>query len=389
MRCSAERGPTTEDLAWFSIQDSHVGSPVTDTALPQYISVSALNRKVKTTVEANPQLRSIWVIGELSNVRRNTTEHLFPRLKDEKSEIGLVIWGSVVAKFASIIKDGAKVLVRGDVRVYEARGTYQLYVDEIREFGVGELWARFEALKKKLEGEGLFKQKRPLPAFPRVIGVVTSLSGAAVQDILRNLTGRFPPVRIIVCPVQVQGAGAAQDVANGIDAMNDLNEPRPEVLIVGRGGGSLEDLWAFNEEVVARALFASKIPTISAVGHQTDVTIADFVADHRSATPTEAAVDAVPDQLALLDQLDEAQRSLVEEMGEVLDNLEERLAHDVELLESLNPQKVLDRGYSVVTKGGKAVGSVSGLREMDEIGITMSDGSVDATVDQVTSTRSS
>jgi exodeoxyribonuclease VII large subunit len=222
-----------------------------------------------------------------------------------------------------------------------------------------------------------------------VIGVVTSLSGAAVQDILRNLTGRFPPIRVVVCPVQVQGAAAAQDVADGIQVMNELTEPRPEVLIVGRGGGSLEDLWAFNEEVVARALFASNIPTISAVGHQTDVTIADFVADHRSATPTEAAVDAVPDQQALLDQLDETQRSLAEEMGEVLDNLEERLAHDVELLESLNPKKVLDRGYSVVTKRGKAVGSVSGLRKTDEIGITMRDGSVEATVDSVRPARSS
>jgi exodeoxyribonuclease VII large subunit len=352
-------------------------------ATPTYLSVSDLNRRVKLTVQANHELRSIWVVGELSNVRKNTTEHLFPRLKDAKSEIGLVIWGSVVAKYAGIIKDGAKVLIRGDVRVYEARGAYQLYVDEIRQFGVGELWARFEALKKKLEDEGLFKQKRPTPSFPRVVGVVTSLSGAAVQDILRNLTGRFPPIRVIVCPVQVQGAAAAEDVADGIRALNKLSDPRPDVLIIGRGGGSLEDLWAFNEEAVARALFASMIPTISAVGHQTDVTIADFVADRRAATPTEAAVDAVPDQRALLDQLDETQRSLVEEMGEVLDNLEERLAHSAELLESLNPRRILDRGYAVVMKGGKAVGSASGIQKADEIGITMRDGTVDATVDTV------
>ena len=350
---------------------------------PQYISVSALNRKVKTTVEANREFHSIWVLGELSNVRKNTTEHLFPRLKDEKSEIGLVIWGNVVAKFAGILKDGAKVLVHGDVRVFEPKGAYQLYVDQVREFGVGELWARFEALKARLESEGLFKQKRPLPSFPKVVGVVTSLSGAAVQDILRTLTSRFPPIRIVVCPVQVQGEAAAQDVADGIRVMNGLTNPRPDVLIVGRGGGSLEDLWAFNEEVVARALFASAIPTISAVGHQTDVTIADFVADHRSATPTEAAVVAVPDQQALLDQLTEAQRALVEDMGEAVNNLEERLAHDTELLESLNPRSVLDRGYSVVMKEGRAVGSVAGLRESDEIGITMRDGTVDATVDSV------
>lgn len=212
---------------------------------------------------------------------------------------------------------------------------------------------------------------------------MTSLSGAVIQDILRNLTGRFPPIHVVVCPVQVQGAAAAQDVADGIRAMNKLNDPRPDVLIVGRGGGSLEDLWAFNEEVVARALFASKIPTISAVGHQTDVTIADFVADRRAATPTEAAVDAVPDQQALLEQLDDTQRSLVDEIGEVLDNLEERLAHNAELLQSLNPRRVLERGYSVVTKAGRAVESVSNLRKTDEIGITMRDGAVDATVESV------
>ena len=165
--------------------------------------------------------------------------------------------------------------------------------------------------------------------------------------------------------------------------MNMLTDPRPDVLIVGRGGGSLEDLWAFNEEVVARALFASRIPTISAVGHQTDVTIADFVADRRAATPTEAAVDTVPDQRALLDQLDEMQRSLVEGIGEVLDNLEERLAHNAELLESLNPRRILDRGYAVVMKGGRAVGSSSGLRKADEIEIAMCDGRVDATVETV------
>lgn len=350
---------------------------------PTYISVSDVNRRVKLTVEANPELRSIWVVGELSNVRKNTTEHLFPRLKDEKSEIGLVIWGSVAAKYAEIIKEGAKVLIHGDVRAYEARGAYQLYVDEIRQFGIGELWARFEALKRKLEDEGLFRQKRPIPPFPKVVGVLSSLSGAALQDILRNLTNRFPPIHVIVCPVQVQGAAAAEDIADGIRTMNMLTDPRPDVLIVGRGGGSLEDLWAFNEEVVARALFASRIPTISAVGHQTDVTIADFVADRRAATPTEAAVDTVPDQRALLDQLDEMQRSLVEGIGEVLDNLEERLAHNAELLESLNPRRILDRGYAVVMKGGRAVGSSSGLRKADEIEIAMCDGRVDATVETV------
>jgi exodeoxyribonuclease VII large subunit len=275
------------------------------------------------------------------------------------------------------------VLVRGTVRVYEAKGAYQLYVDDIREFGVGELYARFEALKKKLEQDGLFEQKRPLPPFPKIIGVVTSLSGAVIQDILRNLQGRYPPIRVIIIPVQVQGAAAADDVAAGIESVNQLVEPKPDLLIVGRGGGSIEDLWAFNEEVVARALFASRIPTISAVGHQTDFTIADFVADRRAATPTEAAVDAVPDLEELLEGLNGAQRSLVDEMGELLEALEERTEHAADLLTSLNPRRILQRGYSVVTKEGKSVGSVSGLREGDKIGIIMHDGSAAAKVSEV------
>lgn len=352
--------------------------------MPGFVSVSDLNKKVKQTVETSRALRSVWVVGELSNVRPNTTEHLFPRLKDDKSEIGLVIWGSVVAKYVSIIKEGARVLAHGSVQVYAPRGTYQLYVDELREFGIGDLYARFEALKKKLEEEGLFEQKRALPKFPRVIGVVTSLTGAVIKDILRNLTTRYPPIRVIVVPVQVQGAAAADDIADGIRAANKLAEARPDVLIVGRGGGSLEDLWAFNEEVVARALFASGIPTISAVGHQTDFTIADFVADHRSATPTEAAVYAVPDQEGLLERVDESQNSLVQEMGEVLENLEERVAHDAELLESLNPKRILERGYSVVVKDGKPIISVAALHKADEVGITMHDGTANATVTGVT-----
>ena len=275
------------------------------------------------------------------------------------------------------------MLVRGTVRVYEAKGAYQLYVDDIREFGVGELYARFEALKKKLEQDGLFEQKRPLPPFPKIIGVVTSLSGAVIQDILRNLQGRYPPIRVIIIPVQVQGAAAADDVAAGIESVNQLVEPKPDLLIVGRGGGSIEDLWAFNEEVVARALFASRIPTISAVGHQTDFTIADFVADRRAATPTEAAVDAVPDLEELLEGLNGAQRSLVDEMGELLEALEERTEHAADLLTSLNPRRILQRGYSVVTKEGKSVGSVSGLREGDKIGIIMHDGSAAAKVSEV------
>jgi exodeoxyribonuclease VII large subunit len=354
-----------------------------DSAVPTYVTVSDVNRQVKETVGANRALRSIWVVGELSNVRKNASAHLFPRLKDDKAEIGLVVWSSVVEQFSPLIKDGAKVLVHGSIRVYEAKGAYQLYVDDIREFGIGELYAKLEQLKTKLKDEGLFDQKRALPPFPRVVGVVTSLTGAVIQDILGNLSSRYPPVRVIVAPVQVQGVGAGADVAAGIQAMNRLVDPKPDLLIVGRGGGSMEDLWAFNEEVVARALFASRIPTISAVGHQTDFTIADFVADHRAATPTEAAIDAVPDLDELLGRLDESQRSLVGEMGEVLEGLEERTGHAANLLTSLDPQRILLRGYSIVASGGKVLTSVSGLNRGDDLSITMGDGSVEASVDSV------
>jgi exodeoxyribonuclease VII large subunit len=350
------------------------------TTSPAYITVSDLNRKVKQTLAENRQLQSVWVVGELSNVRKNVSPHLFPKLKDEKSEIGLVIWGDIAEEFAPVIKEGAKVLVHGTVRVYEPRGVYQVYVDEVRELGLGELFAKFEELKKKLKAEGLFEQKRDLPKFPQVVGVVTSETGAVIHDIIRNLTGRFPPVHVVVAPVQVQGQGAAEDIASGIRALNALKDRRPDLLIVGRGGGSLEDLWAFNEEAVARALFESKIPTISAVGHQTDFTIADFVADRRAATPTEAAVDAVPDKGLLLQELANTEESLANEVVSVIEGLEERAARAADLLESLNPERILHRGYSVVTLHEKHVTSITQISAGDSVSILMQDGSFDSEV---------
>jgi exodeoxyribonuclease VII large subunit len=354
---------------------------------PSYISVTELNRKVSKTLEANRDLRSVWVVGELSNVRPSNSPHLFPRLKDETSEIGLVIWGNVVDTYRELIKEGARVLVLGKVRVFERRGVYQLYVDEVREFGVGELYARFEALKKQLKEQGLFDQKREIPKFPTIVGVVTSPTGAVIQDILRNLLDRYPPIRVIIAPVQVQGEGAARDIAAGIAALNRLVDSRPDVLIVGRGGGSVEDLWAFNEEDVARALFSSRIPTISAVGHQTDFTIADFVADRRAATPTEAAVVAVPDKDAVLEHLGAGQQALIDALADILHTLEERVERDAALLETLDPRGILQRGYSIVVKDGNPIGSVARLHLGDGIDITMRDGEIGATVRQVSRRR--
>lgn len=381
-------GPTKIDLPAWRFSKVDVSDHTSGTAqesgralgTPDYITVSELNKKVKVTLAGNRELQSVWVVGELSNVRKNVSPHLFPKLKDERSEIGLVIWGDVVETFASVIKEGAKVLVHGVVRVYEPRGVYQVYVDEVRELGIGELYLKFEDLKKKLKAEGLFDQKRELPRFPKVVGVVTSETGAVIHDILRNLTGRYPPIQVVVAAVRVQGQGAAEEIAAGIQSLNALEELRPEVLIVGRGGGSLEDLWAFNEEAVARALFASKIPTVSAVGHQTDFTISDFVADRRAATPTEAAVAVVPDKERLLQQLAEARESLATEMDRILDELEEQTARAADLLESLNPAKILQRGYSVVIHGDTHVTSISQLTVGDAVSVLMKDGSFDGNV---------
>lgn len=357
--------------------------PSVQGSAPEFVSVTDLNRRVKQILETQQGLRSVWVLGELSNVRKSSSPHMFLKLKDQGSEIGLVLWGHVAEKFRDLLKEGAKVLVLGDVRVYEPRGVYQLYVDEVRAFGIGDLYARFEDLKRKLKDEGLFDQKRSLPAFPRVVAVITSPTGAAIRDILRNLTQRFPPARIILVPVQVQGEGAAEDIASGIRAANLLRTPRPDILIVGRGGGSIEDLWAFNEEVVARALFESAIPTISAVGHETDFTIADFVSDHRAATPTEAAVDAVPDKGQLLERLDNLQRGLVREVVILLRALEEKVERDADLLASLDPKLVLQRGYSIVAKEGVAIASVSEIQVGDGLAITMKDGEVGVTANRV------
>jgi len=378
-RASEKDGP---DRTNGTTQESGpaVGTPV-------YITVSELNRKVKMTIAGNRELQSVWVVGELSNVRKNVSPHLFPRLKDGRSEVGLVIWGDVVETFASVIKEGAKVLVHGVVRVYEPRGVYQVYVDEVRELGIGELYVKFEELKKKLKAEGLFDQKRELPRFPKIVGVVTSETGAVIHDILRNLTGRYPPIQVIVAAVQVQGQGAAEDIVGGIQALNALEAPRPDVLIVGRGGGSLEDLWAFNEEVVARALFASKIPTVSAVGHQTDFTIADFVADRRSATPTEAAVDVVPDKETIFRRLADTRESLVTDMDRFLDELEEETARVADLLESLNPAKILQRGYAVVSHGETHVTSISELSVGDAVSVLVKDGSFEGDVKRLRRVR--
>ena len=258
-----------------------------------YITVSQINHFIKTIFDGNPYLQKIHLKGEISNFKRHTSGHLYLTLKDEESRISAIMFRSATASLKFVPEDGMNVLVTGRISVYPAGGNYQIYIDKMEVDGLGNLYVEFEKLKKKLQQEGLFDpaHKKEIPAFPRKIGIVTAPTGAAIKDILSTIKRRFPICETILFPALVQGASAASDVAKKIEIANTYDI---DVLIVGRGGGSIEDLWAFNEEIVARAIYNSHVPVISAVGHEVDVTIADFVADKRAPTPTGAAEMAVP-----------------------------------------------------------------------------------------------
>src|SRR5271166_2090731 len=272
-------------------------------AHPQALSVSQLVRRVRETLETN--LDECWVTGEISNARIAPSNHFYFTLKDPGSTINVVMFRSAFRRMRFKANEGMEVIVRGRVSLYEPRGSLQFYAEEIEPRGVGALQVAFEQLKQQLASEGLFdpSRKKPLPFMPRTIGIVTALRSAAIRDIVTIILGRFPNVRIIVRSALMQGTGAASDVAEALDDLNRHGES--EVIIVGRGGGSLEDLWAFNEEAVARAIDRSRIPIISAVGHEIDYTIADFVADARAATPTAAAQMVVPELAELKERVED------------------------------------------------------------------------------------
>jgi exodeoxyribonuclease VII large subunit len=271
------------------------------------LTVGDLTHRIKGTIEDG--IPYVWVAGEISNYKgAGPSGHHYFTLKDEESQIPCAMWRGSAARLRFRPENGTEVIAGGRVEVYLPHGKYQLIVDQMEPKGVGALQLRFEQLKEKLQGEGLFDpaRKRPLPFLPRKLALVTSPTGAAVQDMIRTIRTRCPAIHVVVYPVRVQGEGAAQEIAAAISHLN-LAMPDIDVMIVGRGGGSIEDLWAFNEEVVARAIHASRIPVISAVGHETDTTISDFVADVRALTPTDGAVRAVPrlDELVLaLEDLD-------------------------------------------------------------------------------------
>ena len=261
--------------------------------MTEYLSVSQLTKYLKLKFDRDPYLERVYLTGEVSNFRRRPTHQYFS-LKDEKAVIQATIWGGVYKKLGFELEEGMKINVIGRVQLYEPSGSYSIVIEKAQPDGVGALAIRFEQLKKALAQEGLFNPewKQVLPQFVQKIGVITSPSGAVIKDIITTVSRRFPGVEIVLYPTKVQGDGAAQEVAANIQAANQRDDL--DVLIVGRGGGSIEDLWAFNEEIVVRAIFESRIPIISSVGHETDTTLADFVADRRAATPTAAAELATP-----------------------------------------------------------------------------------------------
>ena len=305
-----------------------------------YLSVKALTKYIKKKFDADPHLRDVYVKGELSNVKIHSSGHIYFTLKDNAARLPAVMFAANARSVKFKPESGMTVLIRGDVTVYEASGQYQLYAQSMQPDGIGDYYLAFEQLKKKLAEEGFFNSahKKPLPRFPKKIAVVTAPTGAAVRDIIITLNRRYPMANVTIFPTLVQGEQATRSIVESIQA---ANRSHFDVMIVGRGGGSIEDLWAFNEEAVARAIFDSRIPIISAVGHETDTTIADFVADLRAATPTAAAELAVPSRTELLEKVINQQSG----MYRVISNLLQRERTALSKLAASMPFAYPDRLY--------------------------------------------
>ncbi len=364
------------------------------------VSVTQLNEYISRVLSTDPLLGNIRVTGEITNLKYHSSGHIYFSVTDENSKINCFFPSSYVKNLQIALRDGLKIIINGYINVYKKGGTYTLFVRSVESCGEGDLIAAFELLKRKLDAEGLFaaEHKKPIPTFPRKIGIVTSETGAALQDILKIIKSRTSLVDIIVFPVLVQGPAAAADIAAALDKINDTFDDI-DTLIVGRGGGSAEDLQAFNEECVARAIYRSRIPVISAVGHEIDFTIADFVADKRAETPTAAAEMAVPDTKELRRKIEFYRDNLVAEMkGKVrLDKLtadnyllemqsalrsiltaaEHRMEKFSLILEENNPKNILAKGYSIMqTPAGEVISSISALEVGGEYEIALKDGAV-------------
>ena len=389
------------------------------------IEVSELNEYIKNKIDEDEYLNNVLVKGEISNFKHHYTGHMYFTLKDEKSLIKCIMFKGYTSNLNFIPKDGMKVVLLGSVSVFERDGVYQIYAKAMSEDGIGNLYREYEKLKAKLEAEGLFKaeHKKVIPFMPKIIGVLTSNTGAVIRDIINVSTRRNPNVYIRLYPVPVQGEGAGKKIADAIKFMNDKN--LADVLILARGGGSLEDLWPFNEEVVAKAIYDSKIPIISAVGHETDFTIADFVSDLRAPTPSAAAELAVPNIDDIKEKLNiyelrykQSLRKKVEIMRLryekcmsskafqdplrkiidnyiIIDNIIKRLQNQIDnkikierqeaikiisKIDALSPLKTLSRGYSITSKNEKILKSIKNLEENDDINIRFIDGLAKAKV---------
>lgn len=388
-------------------------------------TVTQINNYIKAVLDKVPVLQNIWIKGEISNFKLHSSGHIYLTLKDNGAVLKAVMFRNAASTLEFKPADGTKVLARGRISVYESGGQYQMYIEEMEAEGTGDLYAKFEELKRRLAEEGLFEEsrKKPIPKFPETIGIVTSPTGAAIRDMINVLSRRCPMVKVIIYPCLVQGENAAQSIVSGIEYFN--TKKKVDVIITGRGGGSIEDLWAFNEEITARAIFTSEIPVISAVGHEVDFTISDFVSDLRAPTPSAAAELAVPDILELKRSLESSKirmssllkgkldasirhltlisersgitqfEKMIGDKVQTVDLLSERLImtykNKTEILEkqfsamcgklsALSPLAVFDRGYCTASKDGEAVNSINDLSSGDKIKLRLTDGEADCTV---------
>lgn len=397
--------------------------------LKTILSVSQLNMYVRSLLDGDINLNNVFISAEISNFTENTRSgHLYMSLKDEKASIKAVMFSGNAAKLKFRPENGMSVIARGRVSLYERDGSYQLYIDDMQPEGIGSLAMAFEQLKEKLSKEGLFdsSKKKPIPFFPKRIGVISSPTGAAVQDVINVISRRFPVAEIIFAGVPVQGSGAGKIIAHAVSDFNYLN--CADVIIIARGGGSSEDLWEFNSEALARAIYNSEIPIISGVGHETDFTICDFVADLRAPTPSAAAELSVPDIYELYSNIEyfnerlhkaisskisleeirldkiadsgylkrpevyiaECEKNL-SDINEALKNAVQRIFDDklsksailVSKLDALSPLKVLSRGFSVIKSDNKVISTVNKLKIGSSVEIRLSDGTAEATVTEI------
>lgn len=391
-------------------------------------SVSEINQYIKNTLENDPLLSNFWLKGEISNFISHSSGHLYFTIKDDTGSIKCVMFRSRAGRVRFSPSNGQRVIIMGYISIYEKGGQYQLYVQEMVEDGIGDLYEKYEKLKKKLTEEGLFadERKRSLPFFPKRVGIVTSPTGAAIRDIITVIKRRMPSTEIILVPALVQGTGAAESIVQALDKIIEFN---PEVIITGRGGGTIEDLWPFNEEIVVRKISQSPIPIISAVGHETDFTLSDFTADLRAATPSMAAELAVPNKKDLEDMLWQKERRLNKSIDTLLNTkkkrldeilkrkifispekmwenknlqleyLREKLVHrQLNLLKEknniletaggkidlLSPLKILSRGYSLTFNDkGNIVKTASSIKENEKIKVKLHEGNIICNVTEV------